>query len=430
MKREDNERLCQVGPDTDMGQLLRRYWIPACLSSDLPQPGGAPIRVRLLGENFVVFRGTDGKVGLLDEYCPHRAASLVYARNEESGLRCLFHGWKFASDGRILDTPNVAGSQVKDRLRARAFKVEEASGLVWTYLGPQDRIPERPRYQWENLPVENTLMWPLDLDCNWTQSLEGLVDSAHINYLHADAPGRVQRQAHESNLFAIVQNSIPRLELEATDFGFQYAAVRDDAGAAPGTALARITAYAAPYLCFIPPGGQAFMVIPVDDTHCRFMNIWWSPTERLDSGPAYEHRLRRWGVTPEQLLATGTNPVMPGPTPAPPRNRIPQDRASMEAGTSRNGIGSVTFEDALMSISMGPIADRTKEHLVPTDVAVVQFRRFMLEGARLVREGKDPIGFNARTPSGKISAVSGDIPNGGEWRHLAPPEHVVLERAA
>ena len=428
MDRKDNERLCQVGRDTEMGALLRRYWVPACLSSELPKPGGAPIRVRLLNDNLVAFRGADGKVGIMDELCLHRRASLLYARNEDSALRCLFHGWKFAADGRIVDMPNVDRSDVKERLSARAYPVEEAAGLVWTYLGPLDNVPERPKYAWEALPPEHSLVVPFELDCNWVQSFEGLIDSAHINFLHADVVGRMERKPHETDLQALAKNAAPKLELEFTDFGFHYAATRENAGAKPGTAVVRITAYAAPYLAFIPPGSQAFMVIPIDDTHCRFMNIWWSGTERLDSGPAHDHRIKRWGVSEEILRAAGMNPVMPGPDPTPPRNKIYQDREAMESGRSQNGIPSLSLEDALMSISMGPIADRSEEHLMASDLAVVQFRRMLLDAARQLAKGQEPVGITPRTPSTKISATAGEIPNGADWHQLAIPAHVVTSR--
>ena len=429
MDRKDNERLCQVGRDTEVGALLRRYWIPACLSSELPKPGGAPRRVRLLNDNLVAWRGANGKVGILDEHCLHRRASLVYARNENSTLRCLFHGWSFAADGRIAEMPNVDSSRMQDRLRARAYPVEESHGLVWTYLGPLDQpIPPRPTFAWESLPPEHSLIVPFELDCNWIQSFEGLIDSAHINFLHADVVGRMERKSHETDLNALSRNAAPRLELEFTDFGFQYAAIRENAGAAPDTAVARITAVAAPYLAFIPPGMQAFMVIPIDDTHCRFMNIWWSSTERLDSGPGYDHRIKRWGVSDEILRAAGMNTIMPGPDPMPPRNHVVQDRDAMESGRSQNGIPSLSLEDALMSISMGPIADRSEEHLVASDLAVVQFRRMLLDNAKLLAGGKDPIGIKTKTPISKIRATAGEMPNKADWREIAVPEHVVTSR--
>jgi phthalate 4,5-dioxygenase oxygenase subunit len=419
----NNERLCRVGAQTDMGKLVRRFWVPACLSSDLPKPGGAPIRITLFNQHFAAFRGADGKLGLLDELCMHRGASLLLARNEDSALRCIYHGWKFARDGAILEMPNALNEKAIERFRAGAYPVEEASGIVWVYLGPKDDVPPRPRYLWESFPAENFLALPVDLDCNWVQALEGLVDSAHTGVLHEDVI--TKNKTAYGDYEAMRQNFAPRLELEHTDFGFHYAAIRSGAGMHALTDQIRVTAYIAPFLCLIPPEGQAFMAVPIDDQRTRFFNIWWSRSERLDSGAGYAKRIEMWGLSQQILQATGMAAINPKIGEPVPRNVFRQDRDAMESGRSFSGLPGVTAEDGAISVSMGAIAPRDNEHLVESDIAVVQLRRLLLAGAKRLAEGGKPACSGGATPSLEITAASGSLAPGADWRTLVP-RHVAM----
>src|SRR5256885_4134592 len=145
LSREDNELLCRVGRDTPTGNLLRQYWIPALMSSELPERDGAPVRVRLLGENLIAFRTTSGKIGLIQNACPHRGASLFFGRNEESGLRCVYHGWKFDVEGACVDMPSEpAESNFRNKVRAQAYPGREWGGCIWVYMGPPELSPELP----------------------------------------------------------------------------------------------------------------------------------------------------------------------------------------------------------------------------------------------------------------------------------------------
>lgn len=383
MKTEDNEVMCHVGPGTLMGDAMRRRWVPACLSSELDQPDGAPLRVKLLGEWFVAFRDTEGAVGFLDEACPHRGASLAFGRNEECGLRCLWHGWKIGVDGRLQDTPNIADTHFRQRVAARSYQVIESGGLVWVHLDGVDP-PPIPDYQWAHVPDENRLIVPVELDCNYVQPLEGLADSSHVGILHANLVGGGVLAAQHGE--ALGQDQAPRLVVEPTDFGFHYAALRKVAEPQGGHHV-RITAYAAPFVFFIPPGrddagGQAFISVPQDDAHSRFYNVFWSDDERLCDGPARQARLDMFGLNEDQLEECGMSPRYPLTGDLGARNRFQQDRGSMQDRTSFTGLNGLTAEDAAMTDSMGALATRSKEHLVPADLAVIRLRRTLLAIAR------------------------------------------------
>jgi phthalate 4,5-dioxygenase oxygenase subunit len=430
-KFEDNELICRIGRKTPMGEVFRRYWMPACLSDDLKR-GGAPLRLRLLGESLVAFRDTHGSVGVLDEHCPHRGASLVLGRNEDCGLRCLFHGWKFGTDGTIHETPNMPDSRFRERVRAGSYAVREGGGIVWAYLGPPDEEPELPTFQWSLVPAENRLIVPVHHDCNYLQSLEGFLDSSHVGMLHTSTMGALAQGAlgepatwQNSDTRALSADNMPRLEVERTDFGFHYAAVRR----VGSVSQVRVSAYVAPFLVFIPPGGMAFMAVPRDDTHTEFWNIFWHDEERLVDGPGHDALFAMFSLDDEILSATGMKRVPPPVGPLTNQNTYVQDRAGMEAGRTFSGLPGITAEDAAMAVSMGPLLDRSNEHLVPADLAVIRVRRLLLEMAQGIAAGNLPVGLETKTDSHKISAASGEFPSDAvEWRSLVPG-HMTSEEA-
>ena len=181
LSQEDNEMLTRTNTGTPMGELMRRYWMPALLSKELPEPDCPPIRVRLLGEDLVAFRDTEGRVGLLDAYCSHRRASLFYGRNEECGLRCVYHGWKYDVEGNVVDTPaEPPQSNLKNKVRHKAYPCREALGMVFTYMGPPERMPLFPDYEWLTLPLENVGVTKFFLECNYLQALEEIA----IRHIH------------------------------------------------------------------------------------------------------------------------------------------------------------------------------------------------------------------------------------------------------
>ena len=411
----ENELMCRVGPGTSMGSALRRRWVPACMSSELPESDGAPLRVKLLGQWFVAFRDSNGNVGFLDEACPHRGASMAFARNEDCGLRCLWHGWQIAADGSLLETPNIADDHFKQRVKANAYDVAEMGGLVWVHLGAGPP-PAKPDFQWTHVPDENRLIVVVEIDCNYVQPLEGLADSSHVGILHSNLISSMAGQTTSGrDGQALSQDQAPKLVVEPTDFGYHYAALRK----VDGGHHARITAYAAPLTFFIAPGGQAFMSIPQDDTHSRFYNIFWRETERISDGPGREQLLDVFGLHWAQMVENGTQPRYPLTGDLGVRNTFTQDRDAMRNG-SFTGLDGLTAEDAAMTDSMGPLADRGNEHLVPADLAVIRLRRIL----RSIAAEDADAPRRASNRANSSPPVEGVLGPDDDWHELVPHHRV------
>jgi len=241
LKAEENEILTRVGPGTPMGELLRRYWTPACLSAEIPLPGSPPARVRLLGESLVAFRDTAGRVGLVQENCPHRGASLYFGRNEDALLRCVYHGWAFDTDGKCVDMPSEP-APFCEKVRMKSYPVHESGGIVWTYMGPRETMTPFRDFGTDELPRERWQASKLFTDCNWVQAMEGNIDTSHISHLHqwngvddipddgSDKPG------YPSNAMSWKfwrHDRAPRLEVEDTWYGYRYAGIRTTRTATP-----------------------------------------------------------------------------------------------------------------------------------------------------------------------------------------------------
>lgn len=420
----DNELMCRVGPGTGMGTAMRCYWLPALSSSELPQPGGDPVHVELLGEHFVAFRDSEGKVGLLDENCCHRGASLLLGRVEGCGLRCIYHGWKFAVDGQVLETPNVPDPKFKDRIRARAYPVREAGGLIWTYLGPRELQPRFPEWPWMNVEASHRINAMAFVNCNYVQVMEGLVDSSHLSVLHSTPLS----QAGKSQLdFArktehMVFDAAPRIEAELTDFGFHYVALRDITSNEGRRIEARVAAFISP--CFIanPNGDLFFAVVPVNDVTTRFYHVWWNEQRAIGEEPARSEQLQFVGLDEESLARYGMTPETAATERRPSReNRWHQDRAQVRAGHF-TGIWSFTQEDIAVTVSGGGIRDRSKEMLSVADLAVGRLYRVLLSTAKRVANGQAPIAVDADTRG--IRGASGSLAPGANWHVLVPTHHV------
>ena len=417
----DNELMCRVGPQTGMGVALRRYWLSAIASTELPEPGGEPVHVELLGEHFVAFRDSEGRVGLLDEACCHRGASLLLGRVEGCGLRCIYHGWKFAVDGKVLETPNVPDQKFKDRIRARAYPVREARGLIWTYLGPAELEPTFPNWLWHSAPASNVLVTHHIVDCNYVQVLEGLVDSSHLGILHSNG----LRASLDSNLTyankvsAMQFDLAPRIEEEATDFGFHYAALRAGTGGGDAAEV-RVTAFVMPCIVLNPNGDVATVVVPMNDTRSRFFHVWWDPIKAVGEEPLRSETLRFVGLDPESMRNYGIAADSP-PAERPSRlNRYYQDRAAISSGASFSGISGLIEEDVAAAASGGAIRDRSKEKLSIADLAVGRLYRIYLESVRRVAAGMAPIGLGSDVDLARARGVSAPLPGSNDWRSLVP----------
>ena len=323
LSQADNEVLTRVGPGTPMGEVLRRYWTPALLSEEAPTPGGDPVRVRLLGEDLVAFRDNTGRIGLLQENCPHRGASLFFGRNEAGpdgtcGLRCPYHGWQFDADGACIDMPSEpATSTFKERVRAKAYPVHESGGIVWTYMGPAETMTPFRDFGTETLPAEKVTATKLHTTCNWIQTMEGNLDTAHISWLHAfagaadfpdDGSDKPGYPTNKMTWKFWAHDRAPRIEVENTWYGFRYGGLRTTPN---GHTNVRITEYVAPYstiIAAIPYNTRHLMVVPIDDTSCWRYNF----DAQLQANP------QGYGGAP-LFDASPTTPRSPGGPAASPR---------------------------------------------------------------------------------------------------------------
>lgn len=435
LSNEDNELMCRVGPTTAMGAAIRRYWLPAMHSADLPKPLADPQPVELLGQHFVVFRDGNGRVGFMDERCCHRGASLLLGHVEDCGIRCIYHGWKYAPDGTVLETPNVPDEKFKTRLRARAYPVHEAGGLVWVYIGPPEKAPDFPKWPWAGVDTAHRINACAVINCNYVQVLEGLLDSSHLNILHdygmRSASG--SKLSFAEKISGMNIDAAPRIEVENTDFGFHYAALRrhkGESGSSQSLAV-RVTAYVAPCFVVNPNGDLAFAVVPVNDERTNFYHIWWNAGQTIGEEPARSEQLKFVGLDKAALDAYAMSAETCDSPGRPSReNRYLQDREAIRAGRHFTGLPSFTQEDAAAAMSAGAIRDRTKESLSLSDVAIGSLYRVLLKCARAIQEGGDPIGLSPPADLSVVRGIDRMLPEREPWRSLVPGNRAVLDEGA
>ncbi|HSV83848.1 MAG TPA: Rieske 2Fe-2S domain-containing protein [Ramlibacter sp.] len=420
LSRQDNETICRVGPGTPMGQALRRYWVPILSAHQLPSPGCDPVKVELFGERYVAFRDGSGKVGLLDENCPHRSASLALGRVEADGIRCLFHGWKFSVSGAVLETPTVSDPRFRERFRARAFPVREAGGMIWAYVGPAELEPEFPHWHYFDQPAERLLSVTFVVPCNYVQVQEALLDSAHLTVLHQDAFKRTSDIDFATTVSTVTAAADPKIEVEDTTFGFHYVAMRPAPGGPDAGTVARVTSYVAPFHVLNANGDFVGMIVPIDDHRTLHHFVWWSDSKDIAHEPHRSEQLRFVGLDEETQHKAGLHYDtwhLPG---KPSRiNNFLQDREAMRNG-AYSGLPIFFPEDSAMLVSSGEIRDRSKEMLSPGDVAIVRLYKTLLGVARQVQEGREPVGL--RIDSLRIHGRNGVIREGQPWQALVP-EH-------
>lgn len=418
---EENELLTRVEGDAPMGQIFRRHWLPACMSEEVPEADGAPLKIRLLGEDLVVFRDSDGNVGVLDEYCPHRRASLAFGRNEECGLRCLYHGWKFDVNGNTVDMPSEPGeSELATKVKHKSYPVYEAAGFIWVYMGPAAEKPEFEAPIFHRSPETRFAIAKIVIDCNWAQILEGAIDSSHSSNLHQSdmVPSRVDRaKATSENWLRPSTDKAPRLLVNRTSFGFRYAAVRRPIFNADTHDYVRTTLFIAPYTVQIPRNDQynvAILHIPMDDTHTAFHFIAWG--DGADNVPETEFWRKFLGAQVGTDLDQRFRKV---------RNRdnnYLQDRTLMKLGNF-SGIKGIPNQDIAMWETMGPIADRSRDKLAAGDLAIVEFRRVMVDAANAyLADGTVINRTEPHIPQGKLQSFEGVVQKGYDWRTLGASE--------
>ena len=411
LSAHDNELLTRTGPGTPMGELFRRFWMPVLLAADLPAPDCPPVRVHALGEELVAFRDTAGAVGLVDGRCPHRRAELFWGRNEEHGLRCVYHGWKFDVRGACVDMPSEPPeSRFPDKVGLRACPTREWGGYVWAYLGPPDAPPpDLPRFEWALVPESHRFVSRKLQECNWAQSAEGAIDTAHFSFLHM--PVELPDDAPPA-LRYMKADGAPRFTLAPTDAGFTVGGARR---ADAGETYWRIAQFLVPNHALAPGAergqnmsGQTW--VPIDDESCWVYTYTWNPDRLI--AEAEREAMRSGKASIHAVVDDRYRPV---------RNRANDyliDREAQRAA-SFTGIEGIAEQDACIQDSQGRIYDRTKERLGTTDVAIIEFRRLMLGMARGLLEGQEP-----------AAARDGDAYRVRSGAEVAPRETPFAEVAA
>ncbi len=408
MRRKDSEDLVRVGPGTVMGELLRQYWLPAAMSSEL-QRDGAPLRLMLLGEQLIAFRDSSGRVGVMDHKCPHRCASLFLGRNEEGGIRCTYHGWKYDVEGNCLDTPNLAGSpDFKNRIKAKAYKTVERNGLVWVFMGSRKAAPPLPQIEATLLPESEVTINFVQRECNWLQALEGDIDTSHFGFLHAGSvdPDDVP----QDSLFRFtVSNRAPEYHVADTEAGTMYAAYRE---AAPGKTYWRFANFMLPFWTQTPQGrfdshlhNRAW--VPMDDHHTMFVSLMWRQ-HPPSIGPDKQGRMMPGFKRVFDYLPNTTDWYGRWRLKGRPVNDWLIDRDAQKNGGNYSGIDGIHAQDQAITESMGPVTDHLFEHLAPSDKMIMATRRRLLKAARaLAKDGTLPPGVD--DPEIMYAVRSGDF---------------------
>jgi phthalate 4,5-dioxygenase oxygenase subunit len=414
LSKEDNELLSRVGSGTPMGRLLRCFWQPFAKSSELPEPDCAPIRVRLMGEDLVAFRDSNGRVGLLAANCPHRGASLFFGRNEEAGLRCVYHGWKFDGDGTCVDMPNEpAESDFRGKVKATAYPCEDRGGVLWAYLGTETSPPPLPELEWTHVPESHRYVTKRIQYCNFLQNVEGEIDSSHVSFLHSKGDGAADYQDARNTIpNYMARDKAPRFFVLPTHYGQLIGARRD---AEEDSYYWRITQFLMPSYTMIPApvGGPVSFTAatPIDDTNMVGITVTWHPDRPLNQ--AERDQIESW---------TGIHSEVDPVTFKPLRNRDNDyliDRRLQRSGRSFTGIRGIREEDLAVQESMGPICDRTAEHLGSADLAVIAMRKRMREAVQaLVERGEIP--YEAQNvDSYRVRSAALVLPREVDWQQGA-----------
>jgi phthalate 4,5-dioxygenase oxygenase subunit len=407
LTREQNELLCRVGPGTPMGEFMRQYWIPA-LRAERLVADGAPVRVRLLGQNFVAFRATDGRVGFFDEGCPHRCTSMALARNEDNALICIFHGWKIDVSGKVVEVPSEPPERRAEfaaKVRVGHYPVREAGTIIWVYIGKNDKLPQFPAFEWTTLPDSHIKSRMGALNANWLALLEGQLDSSHASILHRD--GSTRRNFDLPRRGDMVYDTSPRLEFESQPYGFREGAIRDTAD---GRHYVRIREYVVPWYAPVPMGAPDTdltftMAIPIDDENAIHWDVRYNKHHPITIARSADNA----GYLDNPDNFVGDFGTM--------ENYFHQDRIAMKEG-SWSGYPTVRYEDFAAAVAQGVICDRSKEYLGSSDSSIIKARRLLLEAVKQFMNGAPAFGLDRKIDWQNIRPQDITIPKDVDWRTL------------
>ncbi len=380
LKKDQNDLLTQTGPATPGGRLFRSYWLPALLAEELPANDCPPVRVKILSERLIAFRDSAGRLGLMDEFCAHRGVSLWFGRNEEGGLRCPYHGWKYDHTGQCIEVPSEpVESGFCGKIKLKSYPLIERGGVLWTYMGPPEKQPPLPEWEFATVPAAQSFMSKRIQECNWLQAMEGGIDSSHVSFLHrgelnTDPLFRGAR-GNQYNM----RDARPVFEVVESAGGLNIGVRRN---AEDGHYYWRITQWVMPSFTMIPPRGDhaihGHFWIPIDDETCWTWSYDYHPTRALS---AEERAAMRAGKGVHVTYVPGTFRPL-----ANKDNDYLIDRAAQKAGRTYSGVGGIAMQDASLQESMGPVVDRTKENLVSTDNGIIMARHRLLRATKALME--------------------------------------------
>ncbi|MQF86249.1 MAG: Rieske 2Fe-2S domain-containing protein [SAR202 cluster bacterium] len=417
LSTENNKLITKVGPGTPMGEAMRLYWIPIMMDFELPHADCDPVRVRVMGENLVAFRDSKGRIGLLPDACPHRRVSLYFGRNEEEGLRCVYHGWKFDVDGDCVDMPNEpVESNFKHKVKMKAYKTWEGGNVIWAYLGPSDRVPPPPKFEWTTVPDSHRGVTKLVQTCNWVQAVEGGIDTSHSSFLH-------NNDLSDKTLLRS-RSTAPYLEVETTNYGYTYSSTRPlskDEGN-----YIRTYHYVLPFHQIragqvgrsgeaVQPRSSGHCWVPIDDENTMVFNwtFTWDENPLNDKDKALEGTGNEWDVDIDRTTFIAK------------RNKGNDwllDR-QMQRTQNFTGIVGVNTQDRALQETMGVIADRTQERLGTSDRAIIAMRKLLLEAVKVAGDGGSPKGSQGEFVG--IRAIDRILPADQHWTALKPEMYPV-----
>src|SRR5712691_1877713 len=404
-----------------MGDVLRRYWMPILLDREVSEPDGEPVKVQVLGERLVAFRDTNGNIGLLDEFCPHRRVSLWLGRNEDCGLRCVYHGWKYDVDGNCGDQMNEPGeNSFAEKVHIKHYPTLEMGGIVWTYMGPPEKQPPPPSFEFTRAEPSHRHISKVIEECNWLQALEGGIDTSHAPILHRALRATTSRPGIDPRS-PFVRGGPPQLEVDLTEYGYRYAGVRK---MPEGGKYIRAYHYIMPFTQLRPSSlfgsslptasrdsGPGHFWVPMDDHTCMVWNFMY----RFADQDAFSDEDRREygnGNGPDHVDQQTFRSIRNS------RNNFNIDRAVQKTDTF-SGIEGVNTQDRAVQESMGPIVDRSEEQLGPADKAIIALRRLLLQAVKSVEAGDAPPA--ADTSYYQIRAIERMVGDNEEWRDTMLP---------
>jgi len=411
MDQQTVELLIRTGPGTPMGNLMRRYWVPVMLTSEIAEPDCPPVRVKILGERLLAFRDTQGRVGLIDEFCAHRGVSLFLGRNEEGGIRCSYHGWKYDVTGQCTELPSVP--HLACRMKVKSYPCIERGDVLWAYMGAPEKQPAPPEVEWCLLPPSHRYVTKRYQETGWLQAMEGGIDTTHASWVHRFELERdpMHRHAKANKYIKADRNAV--FDLEESPHGLTIFGRRKGD---ENSHYWRITQWICPWFTLIPPFGEhalgGHVWVPIDDESCWAWSVNFLPDRPL---PDEELNAMKEGQGIHVKYIPGT--FFPQ---ANPRNDWLIDRRAQKENRSFSGVEGFSIQDASLQESMGPIQNYANEHLVATDKPIAMVRKMLVDAVRAVEKGEDPPAVDAASQRVRAASVLLDkVVKGPEWAQEA-----------